>query len=90
MVFFGNTLSVIDYSELKLISLDDPGSTKPESGGLIWQIRRGEIKLPRFQRFEAWDRQCICSLMEMVIRNLPLGITLVLEVGMRNSSSLTT
>lgn len=45
------------------------------------QIKRGEIKLPRFQRFEAWDRQRIGSLVETVIRNLPLGITLVLEVG---------
>ena len=45
------------------------------------KIKRGEIKLPRFQRFEAWDRHRICSLMETVIHNLPLGITLVLEVG---------
>ncbi len=45
------------------------------------RIQRGEIKLPRFQRFEAWDRNRICSLLEMVIRNLPLGITLILEVG---------
>lgn len=44
-------------------------------------IKRGEIKLPRFQRFEAWDRQRICSLIETVIHNLPLGITLVLEAG---------
>ncbi len=44
-------------------------------------IKRTEIKLPRFQRFEAWDRQRICSLLEMIIHNLPLGITLVLEVG---------
>jgi len=40
-----------------------------------------EIKLPRFQRFEAWDRARICSVIETVIRNLPLGITLILEVG---------
>lgn len=48
-----------------------------------WQgkISRGEIRLPRFQRFEAWDRDRICSLIETVIRNLPLGITLILEVG---------
>ena len=46
-------------------------------------IKRGKIKLPRFQRFEAWDRHRICSLIEMVIRNLPLGITLVLEIGER-------
>ncbi len=44
------------------------------------KIQRGEIKLPRFQRFEAWDRYRICSLIKMVIQNLPLGITLVLEV----------
>lgn len=45
------------------------------------RIERGEMKLPRFQRFEAWDRQRISSLLEMVIRDLPLGITLILEVG---------
>ena len=45
------------------------------------KIKRSEIKLPRFQRFEAWDRQRICSLLETVINNLPLGITLVLQVG---------
>jgi hypothetical protein len=45
------------------------------------KIKRGEIKLPRFQRFEAWDRHRICSLIQTVIHNLPLGITLVLEVG---------
>jgi len=45
------------------------------------KIKRGEIKLPRFQRYEAWDRQRISSLIETVIHNLPLGITLVLEVG---------
>lgn len=45
------------------------------------KIKHGEIKLPRFQRFEAWDRQRISSLLATVIHNLPLGITLVLEVG---------
>ncbi|MDD4254885.1 MAG: DUF262 domain-containing protein [Methanofollis sp.] len=50
-------------------------------GDWYGKVKRGEIKLPRFQRFEAWDRQRICSLLEMVIRNLPLGITLVLDVG---------
>jgi len=45
------------------------------------KIKRGEIKLPRFQRFEAWDRIRISSLFETVINDLPLGITLVLEVG---------
>jgi len=45
------------------------------------KIYRGEIKLPRFQRFEAWDWRRICSLMNTIIQNLPLGITLILEVG---------
>ena len=45
------------------------------------KVQRAEIKLPRFQRFEAWDRTRICSLVETVINNLPLGITLILEVG---------
>lgn len=45
------------------------------------RIKHSNIKLPRFQRFEAWDRQRICSLVETVIHNLPLGITLVLEIG---------
>ncbi len=45
------------------------------------KIKRGEIKLPRFQRHEAWDWRRICSLMNTVTQNLPLGITLVLEVG---------
>ncbi len=45
------------------------------------KVQRGEIKLPRFQRFEAWDRNRICSLVETVVHNLPLGITLILEVG---------
>ncbi|KYJ87608.1 DUF262 domain-containing protein [Sulfurovum riftiae] len=45
------------------------------------KIRHGEIKLPRFQRFEAWDKHRISSLLETIIKNLPLGITLILEVG---------
>ena len=43
-------------------------------------VQRAEIKLPRFQRFEAWDRNRICSLVNTVIKDLPLGVTLVLEV----------
>ncbi len=42
---------------------------------------RGEIKLPRFQRWEAWERGRICSLIHTISQDLPLGITLVLEVG---------
>ena len=49
-------------------------------GDWYGQIKRGEIKLPRFQRFEAWDRQRIGSLGKPTL-GCPLGITLVLEVG---------
>jgi hypothetical protein len=45
------------------------------------KIQRGEIKLPRFQRYEAWDWKRISSLINTISHNLPLGITLVLEVG---------
>lgn len=45
------------------------------------KVQRSEIKLPRFQRFEAWDQHRIGSLVQTVIQNLPLGITLILEVG---------
>lgn len=49
----------------------------------VWfeKIRRGEIKLPRFQRYEAWDRQRITSLLNTIIGNLPIGVTLVLQIG---------
>jgi hypothetical protein len=49
----------------------------------LWygKIKRGEIKLPRFQRPEEWDWRRRCSLFNTVTENLPLGITLVLEVG---------
>lgn len=45
------------------------------------KINSGEIKLPRFQRFEAWDRNRINGLLSVIVNNLPLGITLILNVG---------
>ncbi len=44
-------------------------------------VEQGQVKLPRFQHFEAWDRHRITSLFNTIIHDLPLGITLVLEVG---------
>jgi hypothetical protein len=44
------------------------------------KIRYGAIKLPRFQRHEAWDNGRIISLLNTIIHDLPLGITLILEV----------
>lgn len=48
--------------------------------GWFQKIENGEIKLPRFQRPQAWDRNRICSLLETVTNNLPLGVTLLLNV----------
>ncbi len=44
------------------------------------KIERSEIRLPRFQRPEAWDKGRVKSLMNTIIHNLPLGITLLLDV----------
>ncbi|SFI32990.1 hypothetical protein SAMN05216206_1900 [Pseudomonas guineae] len=49
----------------------------------VWfqNIQQGMVKLPRFQRFEAWDRGRIASFMNTIINNLPVGVTLALEVA---------
>lgn len=49
----------------------------------VWfqDVQQGRIKLPRFQRFEAWDRWRIASFLNTVINNLPVGVTLALEVA---------
>jgi hypothetical protein len=50
--------------------------------GLWFQnIQQGMIKLPRFQRFEAWDRGRITSFLNTIINNLPVGVALALEVA---------
>lgn len=81
----------VDILELKAIGIDPRLKNNREGRSMQarnrnldeWygKIKHSQIKLPRFQRFEAWDRQRICSLVETVIHNLPLGITLVLQVG---------
>ena len=45
------------------------------------QIASGTLKLPRFQRFEAWDRARVSGFLNTVIQNLPVGVTLLLQVG---------
>jgi len=49
----------------------------------VWfqSIQQGLVKLPRFQRFEAWDRGRITSFLNTIINNLPVGVTLALEVA---------
>lgn len=45
------------------------------------RIRTRQIMLPRFQRFEAWSRRDVASLLDTVLKGLPAGALLVLEVG---------
>ena len=45
------------------------------------RIRTGQILLPRFQRHEAWSHREITSLLESVLRDLPTGAVLTLEIG---------
>lgn len=47
------------------------------------QIRSGQLRLPRFQRFEAWSYGQITGLLDTVLRQLPAGSVLILEVGDR-------
>lgn len=51
--------------------------------GWFATIEQGLVSLPRFQRFEAWDRARIEGVLENVLRDppLPIGALLVLEVG---------
>lgn len=50
-------------------------------GSWYVQIQSGTLKLPRFQRFEAWDRWRVVGFLNTVIQNLPVGVTLLLQVG---------
>jgi hypothetical protein len=45
------------------------------------RLRTGQVRLPRFQRFEAWGYDKVGGLIETVLRGLPSGATLILEVG---------
>ena len=51
-----------------------PSSSAQDRQVSVWfqKIENGEIKLPRFQRHQAWDKGRICSLLDTVIENLPL------------------
>lgn len=47
----------------------------------IVQIRSKKLALPRFQRFEAWGPTIITDFLTSIIRELPVGVCLILEVG---------
>ncbi len=49
--------------------------------GWFSQIESGKVRLPRFQRFEAWSYKTISSFLESVLNGLPVGVALILEVG---------
>lgn len=59
-----------------------PSSSAQDRQVAVWfqKIENGEIKLPRFQRPQAWDRNRVSSLLDTVTKNLPLGVTLLLNV----------
>lgn len=44
-------------------------------------IAAGKLRLPSFQRGSAWDRRRIASMLDTILKDLPLGITLILDVG---------
>lgn len=45
------------------------------------RVRTRQIVLPRFQRFEAWSYGQITSLLNTVLKELPAGAILTLEIG---------
>jgi len=47
----------------------------------LTRSRTRQIKLPRFQRFEAWTHYTVTALLNTVLQELPAGAVLVLEVG---------
>lgn len=47
----------------------------------LTRIGTGQLRLPRFQRFEAWGYSQVIELLESVVNELPVGAILVLDVG---------
>lgn len=47
----------------------------------LTKVRTRQILLPRFQRFEAWGSNIATDFLASVIKDLPVGSTLVLGVG---------
>ena len=66
--------------DMTILQLSSKASDRP-LGEWYEQIRTGQLRLPRFQRFEAWDRGRVLGFLNAVIQNLPVGVTLLLQVG---------
>lgn len=45
------------------------------------RIRTCQTVLPRFQRFEAWDHARVTQLFNTILRDLPVGAALILDIG---------
>lgn len=45
------------------------------------RIRTRQTVLPRFQRFEAWGHANVMQMFNTILRRLPLGAVLILEIG---------
>jgi len=71
-------LSFIFRSEKEKSQMEARNRALPE-----WfnRIRSGQVRLPRFQREEAWGHDRVCRLLGTVLKGLPAGATLILEVG---------
>jgi hypothetical protein len=50
-------------------------------------IRNRQLTLPRFQRFVAWGHGEVADLLTTVLRGLPAGASLILQVGDREKFS---
>lgn len=47
------------------------------------ELRAGRVRLPRWQRFEAWGPREVADLLEAILQGLPVGAALTLNVGDR-------
>jgi hypothetical protein len=45
------------------------------------RLRTHQLALPRFQRWEAWDAGNVAQMFNTILRDLPVGAVLVLEIG---------
>ena len=45
------------------------------------RVRTRQTVLPRFQRFEAWGHANVTQMFNTILRRLPLGAVLILEIG---------
>lgn len=45
------------------------------------RVRTRQTVLPRFQRFEAWGHANVTQMFNTILRKLPLGAVLILEIG---------